>query len=179
MLYGCRNAPFKGWADRITGSSEVNSGSSACELPGLEAQQSTHECKRSSFSPNSFFAGASSTLAGCVTTKPRIDVASFDQLQSRLVYRCCGDQSARQRDRRALSSPCRHEMSRYGARERRRRVRRWRNFELRALWFNLAPRRSGIGDSPRLPSFERRQPMRQSGLAIRTLKLGCLVFRLT
>ena len=42
-----------------------------------------------------------------------------------------------------------------------------------------APRRSGIGDSPRLPSFERRQPMRQSGLAIRTLKLGCLVFRLT
>ena len=28
------------WADRITGLSEVNSGSSACELPGLEAQQS-------------------------------------------------------------------------------------------------------------------------------------------
>ena len=94
MLYGCRNAPFKGWADGITGSSEVNSGSSACELPGLEAQQSTYESKRSSFSLNSFFAGASSTLAGCVTTKPRIDVASFDQLQSRLVYRCCGDQSA-------------------------------------------------------------------------------------
>src|ERR1039457_3130270 len=117
MLYGCRNAPFKGWADGITGSSEVNSGSSACELPGLEAQQSTYERKRSSFSLNSFFAGASSTLAGCVTTKPRIDVASFDQLQSRLVYRCCGDQSARQRDRRARSSPCRHEMSRYGARE--------------------------------------------------------------
>src|ERR1017187_9537539 len=98
MLYGCRNAPFKGWADGITGSSEVNSGSSACELPGLEAQQSTYESKRSSFSLTSFFAGASSTLAGCVTTKPRIDVASFDQLQSRLVYRCCGDQSARQRD---------------------------------------------------------------------------------
>src|SRR5471032_980531 len=109
MLCGCRNAPFKGWADGITGSSEVNSGSSACELPGLEAQQSTYESKRSSFSLNSFFAGASSTLAGCVTTKPRIDVASFDQLQSRLVYRCCGDQSARQRDRRARSSPCRHE----------------------------------------------------------------------
>src|SRR6202165_5982171 len=33
-----------------------------------------------------------------------------------------GGQSARQRDRRARSSPCRHEMSRYGARERRRRV---------------------------------------------------------
>src|ERR1019366_10625721 len=83
-LYGCymdvgmRHS--KGWADGITGSSEVNSGSSA--LPGLEAQQSTYESKRSSFSLNSFFAGASSTLAGCVTTKPRIDVASFDQLQS-------------------------------------------------------------------------------------------------
>src|SRR5664279_2035415 len=176
MLYGCRNAPFKGWADGITGSSEVNSGSSACELPGLEAQQSTYESKRSSFSLNSFFAGASSTLAGCVTTKPRIDVASFDQLQSRLVYRCCGDQSARQRDRRARSSPCRHEMSRYGARATGATL-----AELRIAGFVVqsAPRRSGIGDSPRLPSFERRQPMRQSGLAIRTLKLGCLVFRLT
>jgi hypothetical protein len=38
MLYECRNAPFKGWADGITGSSEVNSASRACELPGLEAQ---------------------------------------------------------------------------------------------------------------------------------------------
>ena len=151
MLYGCRNAPFKGWADGITGSSEVNSGSSACELPGLEAQQSTYESKRSSFSLNSFFAGASSTLAGCVTTKLRIDVASFDQLQSRLVYRCCGDQSARQRDRRARSSPCRHEMSRYGARERRRRVRRWRNFELRALLFNLLPDEVGLAIAPGYP----------------------------
>ena len=51
--------------------------------------------------------------------------------------------------------------------------------ELRIAGFVVqsTPRRSGIG--PRLPSFERRQPMRQSGLAIRTLKLGCLVFRLT
>ena len=53
--------------------------------------------------------------------------------------------------------------------------------ELRIAGFVVqsTPRRSEIGDSPRLPSFERRQPMRQSGLAIRTLKLGCWVFRLT
>src|SRR5471032_980532 len=38
--------------------------------------------------------------------------------------------------------------------------------ELRIAGFVVqsAPRRSGIGDSPRLPSFERRQTMRQSGL---------------
>ena len=71
--------------------------------------------------------------------------------KSRLVYRCYGDQSARQRDRRARSSPCRHEMSRYGARERRRRVRRWRNFELRALWFNLLPDEVGLAIAPGYP----------------------------
>ena len=52
-------------------------------------------------------------------------------------------------------------------------------FRIAGFVVQSAPRRSGIGDSPRLPSFERRQPMRQSGLAIRTLKFGCLVFRLT
>jgi hypothetical protein len=39
-----------------------------------EAQQSKYESKRSSLPLNSFFT-APSTLAGCVTTKPLIDVA--------------------------------------------------------------------------------------------------------
>jgi hypothetical protein len=48
-----------------------------------EAQQSKYESKRSSLPLNSFFT-ASSTLAGCVTTKPLIDVASLDQLQKQI-----------------------------------------------------------------------------------------------
>ena len=56
MLYGCRKAAIQGvWADRITGLSEVNSGSSACGIPRLEAQQSKYESKRSSLPLNSFF----------------------------------------------------------------------------------------------------------------------------
>jgi hypothetical protein len=79
MVYGCRNAPFKGVLDRITGLSEVNSGSSACGLPGLEAQQPKYETNDLPYRT-----GASSTLAGRVTTKSRIDVASFDQLQKQI-----------------------------------------------------------------------------------------------
>src|ERR1035437_6057601 len=50
-LHGCymdvEMRRSRGVPDGITGLSEVNSGSSACGLPGLEAQQSKYESKRS------------------------------------------------------------------------------------------------------------------------------------